>query len=105
VETTRSHTLSKAHTEMETFTDALASSNLTLLASMIVLGSSLSKAWVINQLRACIGLYPAVVQKVSLCPVSVQSPDSPPNGERTRRVKERSDGPPDRAATDRAGRW
>jgi hypothetical protein len=60
--TKRSDTPSKMQTEMQTFTDALASSNLSLLTSMIVLGSSLSKADVINKLRAGIGLYATVVQ-------------------------------------------
>jgi uncharacterized glyoxalase superfamily protein PhnB len=60
--TKSSDTPSKTQTEMQTFTDALASSSLTLLSSMIVLGSSLSKADVVNKLRAGIALYANVVQ-------------------------------------------
>ena len=56
------NTPSKAQTEMQTITDTLTSSSLTLFASLVVLGSNLSKAEVVAKLRTWIALYVAVAQ-------------------------------------------
>jgi len=52
---------SKAQTQMQTLADGLSASTLTQLASVVVLGSNLTKAEAIAKLRTWVALYTAVI--------------------------------------------